>query len=217
GMQLELWSQQIIDGSRNTNIQIIDCSKGISKMEVPSFKVDASYGDVHPFGNPHYWLDPENVKIILGELVEGLSKISPQDREYFNRNAQQYSQLLDQKMSDWKALAEPLHGARIVTYHSSFSYFAHRFGMEVVDYVEPKSGIPPTPTHTKELIDKIRAGGVHIIGLEQFYEENTPASIASASGAKVVRLSTAVGGLPNTDSYTALVEYNLRALVNALR
>jgi zinc/manganese transport system substrate-binding protein len=200
GMQLEIWAPQIIDGSRNPNLTIVDCSKDVNKLEVPTGKVDASAGDVHPFGNPHYWLDPQNVKIILQEIFESLSKVSPTDRDFFKTNMAAYVNKLDAKIVEWTALMKPFKGLNLVTYHTSFSYFANRFGLVIVGYVEPKPGIPPTPSHSADLIQLIRASHVKIIGLEQYYEDSTPAQIASSTGAKLVRLSTSVGGVDGSRS-----------------
>lgn len=217
GMQLEIWAPQIIDGSRNPNLTVVDCSRNVKKLEVPTAKVDASYGDVHPFGNPHYWLDPENVKIVLEEIFESLAKISPSDRDYFKANMDNYIKKLDEKIEVWKTMMKPLKGMKLVTYHTSFSYFADRFGLSVIGYVEPKPGIPPTPSHSAELMQQIRRAGVKVIGLEQDDEDNTPAQIAEATGAKLVRLCTSVGGLDGTDDYIRLIDHNVHALVSAVK
>lgn len=215
GLQLELWAPQLIDGSRNSNLLVVDCSKNVHKLEVPTMKADASQGDVHPFGNPHYWLDPENVKVVLNEILENLVRVAPADAEYFKSNLDRYVKSLETKIVEWTTIAKPLRGAKLVSYHSSFSYFVNRFGLDVVGYVEPKPGIPPTPSHTTELIQMMRSTGVRMIGLEQYFEDNTPQSIARAAGAKVVRLSTSVGGIEGTETYFKLIEHNLRALIAA--
>jgi zinc/manganese transport system substrate-binding protein len=217
GMQLEMWAPQIIDGSRNSRLRIVDCSKYVDKLEVPAGKADASLGDVHPFGNPHYWLDPENVKPILLAIMEGLASVSPNDRALFQANMDAYLKTLQTKISEWKKEMEPYKGAQFISYHTSFSYFAHRFGLIVAGYVEPRPGIPPTPSHISELIDLMRHANIKVIGLEQFYEDSAPQSVANAVGAKVVKLSTSVGGVRGTDTYTALIDYNVRMLSEALK
>jgi ABC-type Zn uptake system ZnuABC Zn-binding protein ZnuA len=217
GMQLELWAQQIIDGSRNPNLIIIDCSKNVKKLEVPTGKVDAGMGDVHPQGNPHYWLDPENVRVILDEILQHLVKLSPADAEYFRANVAEFTKRLDAKRAEWSALMAPLKGLKLVTYHSSFSYFAERYGLAVVGYVEPKPGIPPSPSHTAELIRLMRSSGVKIVGVEQYFEEKTPQQIANTAGARLVRLCTSVGGREGTDDYFKLIDYNIRAIVSAAK
>ena len=217
GMGLEIWSPQIIDGSRNPNLTVVDCSRNINKLEVPTTKVDASYGDVHPFGNPHYWLDPENAKVILQEIFESLSKIAPSDRDYFKSNMDSYIKKLDAKIAEWTTLMKPLKGMKMVSYHTSFSYFANRFGLSIVGYVEPKPGIPPTPSHSTELIQMMRASGVKVIGLEQYYEDSTPEQIAQTTGTRLVRLCTSVGGVDGTSDYISLIEYDVRSLVAAYK
>ena len=215
GLQLEIWGPQIIDGSRNANLRVVDCSAGITKLEVPAGKVDASSGDVHPYGNPHYWLDPENAKIIAKEMASAYSELDGGNADVYNRNLDAFTKELDAKIVQWKKAMEPLQKMKLVTYHSSFSYFAHRFGLQIAGYVEPKPGIPPTPSHTLELISEMRHDSIRIIGLEQYFEESVPDQIAKATGATVVPLATSVGGRPGTDTYTALIDYDVSQLVQA--
>ena len=217
GMQLELWGSQIIDGSRNPDLLVVDCSRDIHKLEVPTTRLDASAGDVHPFGNPHYWLDPDNVGTILEEIVEALSKVSPGDEAFFRANMNSYLERLKKKMDEWTKMMEPVQGRKFVTYHSSFSYFAKRFGLVVAGYIEPKPGIPPTPSHVAELIEKMRRGGIRVIGVEQYFEDSTPRRIAEAVNGTAVRLATSVGGVDGTDDYISLIDYDVRTLVKALK
>jgi ABC-type Zn uptake system ZnuABC Zn-binding protein ZnuA len=128
-----------------------------------------------------------------------------------------YIKKLDGKIEQWKTLMKPLKGMKLVTYHTSFSYFADRFGLSVIGYVEPKPGIPPTPSHSAELMQQMRTTGVKVIGLEQYYEDNTSAQIAEATGSKLVRLCTSVGGLDGTDDYIKLIDHNVHALVSAVK
>jgi ABC-type Zn uptake system ZnuABC Zn-binding protein ZnuA len=217
GMQLELWAPQIIDGSRNPDLLVVDCSRNIQKLEVPTTRLDASAGDVHPFGNPHYWLDPENVGTILEEMVEALSSVSPGDETYFRANMQSYLDRLKEKTSEWIKITEPIRGRQFVSYHSSFSYFAKRFGLTVAGYVEPKPGIPPTPSHVAELIEAMRRGKIRVIGVEQYFEDSTPRRIAQAVDGVAVRLGTSVGGVEGADDYIGLMEYDVRTLAKALK
>ena len=215
GMQLEIWAQQIIDGSRNARLQVVDCSRDIMKMEVPATKVDASQGDVHPLGNPHYWLDPENVKTILSEIVDGLSAVDPEGRTFFRSNADRYWLELEHKITEWKKILGPYRGRKLVTYHTSFSYFARRFGLDVTGYVEPKPGIAPTPSHVVELTDRMKQDRIGVVGVEQYYEETTPAVVARTSGARLIRLCTSVGGRDGLDTYQKMIESNVRLLAEA--
>ena len=217
GMQMEPWAPQIIDGSRNTNLLVIDCSKDVTKMEVPPGKVDASQGDVHPFGNPHYWMDPENVHTILNEIAEGLGSLSAGDKEYFHANVESFARELAKKQTEWARIIAPFRGRMLITYHTSFSYFANRFGLVVAGYVEPKPGIPPTPSHVTDLTQRMKSQNIGVIGVEQFYEESIPSSLARTTGAALVKLCTSVGGVPGTDSYIQLIDYNIHALAAAFQ
>ena len=216
GMRLEIWAQQLIDGSRNPNLLVVDCSRTVAKLEVPSGRIDASEGDVHPLGNPHYWLDPSNVRLMLEEIVAALAHVAPSDESWFRQNMTNYLAQLDVRMADWKRRLTPFQGTPLVTYHSSFSYLMNRFGLVVAGHVEPKPGIPPTPSHTAALVKMIRDQKIGVIGVEQFFEESVPTRIAETTGAHVVRLCTSVGGREGADTYLDLIEYNVAALSAAL-
>ncbi len=216
GMDLEFWAQQIIDGSRNARLDVVDLSKEIQKLDVPA-KVDASQGDVHRFGNPHYWLDPRNVRIILGEIVASLAKVSPNDEQLFRTNADGYLKKLDAKIVQWEETMKPLKGSKVITFHKSWPYFANWLGLNVVDQVEPKPGIQPSPSHTAQLIQKVRNGGIKAMIVEPFYDTSAPEQIARSSSAKIVRLTTSVGGVDNTNDYIAMMDYNISSLAAALK
>jgi ABC-type Zn uptake system ZnuABC Zn-binding protein ZnuA len=216
GMHLELWAQQLVDGSRNAKLVVVDCSRRVHKLEVPAGGVDASQGDVHPLGNPHYWLDPLNVRPILDEIVEVFSRIDPDHAIAYRQNQDTYLRLLATKQQEWGTRLAPFRHAPFVTYHSSFSYLMARFEIDVVAHVEPKPGIPPTPSHTASLIQLIRDRKIAAIGVEQFFDESVPARISTATGATVVRLCTSVDGREGTESYIALMDFNVSALAAAL-
>lgn len=216
GMELELWAQQLIDGSRNDRLMVVDLSRPIQKLEVP-VKADASQGDVHRFGNPHYWLDPRNVRTIVEEIVGALAKVTPADEPAFRRNAEQYLATLDRKIAQWEETMRPFRGSKIITFHRSWSYFAAWLGLDVVDQVEPKPGIPPSPSHTAELIRKVREGGIKAIIVEPFYDTSAPEQIARATEVKVLRLATSVGGVEQARDYISLMDYNISTLAAALR
>lgn len=217
GMRFEIWQQQVIDGSRNSDLLVVDCSENIVKLEVPVTRVDPRMGDVHPYGNPHYWLDPSNVPVMLGTIVRALSSVSPMDEQYFRANAERYAAEVEARMTDWTRRMLAHKGKRIVTYHTTFTYFVDRFGLSVAGYVEPKPGIPPTPLHISELISTMRDHGIDVIGVEQYYELNVPTTVAEAVGGSVVRLVSSIGGTDDTNSYIQLIEHNIAELERALR
>jgi zinc/manganese transport system substrate-binding protein len=216
GMDLEMWAPQIIDGSRNTKIEVVDLSKHITKLEIPA-KLDASEGDVHKYGNPHYWLDPRNIRVMVEDIVAALSRVSPADEKYFRANADGYLKTLDGKIAQWTATMKPFAGAKIVTFHKSWTYFAAWLGLTVAGQVEPKPGIAPSPAHTAELISLVRQSGIKVIIVEPFYDLSAPEQIARSTGSKVIRLATSVGGTEGTRDYLSLMDQNIALLTGALR
>lgn len=207
GLGLEIWAQQLIDGSRNDNLKIIDLSNGIEKKEIPAGKVDASLGDIHPYGNPHYWLDPYNAKIMATEILEALLAKSPENSEYFKKNYQNYISALDKKLIEWNSKMKKAEGRSIVFFHASWIYFAERYGLKISGYVEPKPGIPPTPSHNAELYNIIKKSGAKVIVMENYYSDKAPNQIASQTGIKVIKVPIAVFGMEGIDSYIKMMDY----------
>jgi ABC-type Zn uptake system ZnuABC Zn-binding protein ZnuA len=216
GMELELWAPQIIDGSRNASLKVVDLSQNISKLEVPS-KVDASQGDVHRLGNPHYWLNPHNVRIMVRDIVAALAVESPADEALFRANGEAFLRRLEASTHEWEQTMRPLAGSKIITFHSSWTYFAQWLGITVAGLVEPKPGIQPTPGHTAGLLNLVRSSGIKVIVVEPFYDPSAAEQIARATGARVIRLATSSGGVDEAKDYISLMEYNVRTLADGLR
>ena len=216
GLGLEIWLQQIIDGSRNDKLKLIDLSTDIEKKDVPTGKIDASQGDIHPNGNPHYWLDPENAKIMARNIFEVLAVESPLDENYFKKNLNDYISKLDSKISEWKSKLASSQGRSIITFHKSWIYFADRFGIRVVGQVEPKPGIPPTPSHNAELISGIKKSEIKIILMENYYSDNAPNQLARSTGAKVIKVANSVYGQPGINSYIQMMDSIINSLSNNL-
>jgi len=217
GMELELWAPQIIDGSRNDRLEVLDLSTiGVEKLEVPT-RVDRSQGDVHRFGNPHYWLDPRNIRPIANAILRSLVRAAPDEEPFFRKNMAAYLATLDTKIVEWEELMRPLAGANIITFHRSWSYFARWLGIIVSDQVEPKPGIPPSPTHTAELIDLVKEGKIRAIVVAPFYDLTAPEKISAETQAQVIVLPTSVGGVSGTDTYISMMDHNVKTLYEALQ
>lgn len=207
GLGLEMWAQQLIDGSRNSKLEIVDLSIDISKKEIPTGKVDASQGDIHPYGNPHYWLDPENVKIMAKEIYESLSNKDSENSSFYKKNYDAYSKKLDGKISEWKNKMSAFKDKPIVFFHASWIYFADRFGIKIAGYVEPKPGITPTPSHNADVINLVKKNKITKIIMENFYSDNAPNQIAEKTGAKVLKVPVNVYGMEGVDSYIKMMDY----------
>jgi zinc/manganese transport system substrate-binding protein len=217
GLGLDFWAQPIIDGSRNNKLVVVDCSEGIEVLGKPVGQVNASMGDVHPQGNPHYQLDPANGLVIARNIEKGLAQVDPANAGSYEAALKRFETELGSKIEIWKKEAEPLRGMEIVTYHDSWPYLFHAFGIKVVAFIEPKPGIEPTAGHTAELITLIKARGIKVIGKEPYYSDRAPRALAAATGAKVVDLPPSVGGAEGADDYFSLFEVLISRLTSAIR
>ncbi len=194
GMELEVgWAPLILEGSRNAMIQkggpgYVDASSRVRKLGVPAGGFDRSRGDVHPYGNPHYWLDPLNAVPITADIVLALVRVDPAHAGQYADNRAAFIAKLDQKMNGWRARMAPLGGKPVVSYHESWEYLANRFGMVVVGKLEPKPGIPPSPSHLAHLIETMKARDVKLVLVEPYYEKKNPQLVERETGAEVVEL-----------------------------
>lgn len=221
GLDLEVsWLPALLEVANNSKILPgqsgrIDCSAGIHVLDVPRL-VDRAEGDVHPKGNPHYSLDPLNGKIMARNIAAGLSRNYPQHRTVFEKNLNVYLAELDKAIARWQAMAAPIKGLKIVTYHQDWSYFANRFGLEQIGMIELKPGIEPTPNHLVSLAQKIQQEKARVI-IYGPQSDRYPRQLASQTGASVVRLQSNAGALPETDTYIKFIDYNLRSLLAAAK
>jgi len=199
GLSLDQWADAIIDGSRNNRLQVVDCSVGIAVLDLPTGKVDAAMGDVHPQGNPHYWLDPGNGILLADRIREALTAADPDHAAEYAQRSETLKKEIGRRFQTWKSSAAFLNGEAIVTYHSSWSYFAHAFGCRVVGYVEPFPGIPPTAKHLQELVALIRGKKARLLIQEPYYPGRDPEFLAKETGLRVVRFTPSCAGVGPTD------------------
>jgi ABC-type Zn uptake system ZnuABC Zn-binding protein ZnuA len=254
GLELEIgWEPPILDGSRNARIREgasghLDAAEAALILDIPTEKVTRALGDVHPQGNPHYWLDPLNGRRIAGAIGARLAQIAPADASHFRANASAFQHALDERMfgaellkatsaeqlwamtedgtiaalladsaqrgraGGWLAAMQPLRGQSIVTYHRSWIYFAHRFGLSIAGEIEPKPGVPPSAGHLRQLAQAVRGQGVQIILQEPFYNRRAADRLAGETGASVVVVANSVGGQPEATDYLALMDLIVKRL-----
>jgi zinc/manganese transport system substrate-binding protein len=223
GAELELgWLPQLVNNARNGKILAdapghLILSRGVHLLEVPSGPIDRSQGDVHPSGNPHYWLDPANGKIIASEIAKTLSAVDPGHAAAYQANAQKFQERLDQKMAEWTKLMEPYRGTKVLEYHKSFEYLADRFGLQIAGQIEPKPGIEPSPAHLNALVPLARQQGVKLVIVEPFRSRRSPESVARAINAKLLLLPQSTGGHESIKDYFDLFDYDVGQIVEALR
>lgn len=223
GLQLEMgWLPPLVQSARNNKILpgnpgCVAASTGINPLEVPTAETTRAMGDVHPLGNPHCMLDPDNGKILATQLCEQLCQIDNKNGDYYKKNLKDFTQRLDQRLSAWQKAMEPFRGTKVVTYHKTFSYFAKRFNLNVVGELEQKPGIPPSPTHINNLIPMMKGEEVKLIIVEEFRERKTPEFVASQTGAKIVVVPIMPGGQKETEDYLSFFDYNIGKIVSALK
>jgi zinc/manganese transport system substrate-binding protein len=223
GRELEIgWLPPLITQSRNSKIQpgspgYLDASQNARILDIPTGPITRAMGDVHPQGNPHYWLDPDNGRRIAQQVQGKLTELSRGDAAYF---AQRYADF-DRRLADatrrWKATMAPYKGTKVVTYHRSWPNFADAFGLDVIGYIEPKPGIPPSPAHTLDLEQEMKRQNVKIILVEPYFDLKTPNAIARDTGAKVLVMPPSVGGVKEVTDYFQMFDYDINLLVNAIK
>ncbi|MEP7307153.1 MAG: metal ABC transporter substrate-binding protein [Acidobacteriota bacterium] len=223
GRELEIgWLPPLIQQSRNGKIQpgaagYLDASLEAAILDIPTGQITRAMGDVHPLGNPHYWLDPENGKRIAKEIADKLSELRPNDRPYFQQQLASFVSRLDVAEKRWLATMAPHKGMKIVTYHRSFPNFAERFGLDIMGYVEPRPGIPPTPQHTLDLINEMKRQNVKLVLVEPYFDSKTPNAIGRETGAQVLVMPPSVGGTKDVPDYFKLFDYDIALLVAAIQ
>ena len=223
GLQLEIgWLPPLITQSGNPRVQVgangyLDASQFAEILEIPTGQVTRAMGDVHPLGNPHYWLDPDNGRRVAKGISEKLAELQPTDQAYFQQRFQDFDKRLTAAEKVWDEEMKPFHGRKLVTYHRSWPNFAKHFGLDVVGYVEPRPGIPPTPSHTIELIQMMKRDNVKVIVVEPYFDLKTPNSIAQAVGGKVLVLLPSVGGEKQVTDYFKLFDYDIDLITKAFK
>jgi zinc/manganese transport system substrate-binding protein len=223
GRELEIgWLPPLINQSRNQKIQpgsqgYLDASLTAKILELPTGQVTRAMGDVHPQGNPHYWLDPENGRRIAKAIQAKLSQLDSASAAVYAQREADFERRLDEAVQRWKATMAPYKGLKVVTYHRSWPNFVDAFGLDVMGYVEPKPGIPPSPSHSLELIQAMKKENVKIIIVEPYFDPKTPNSIAAQTGAQVITLAPSVGGEKEVTDYFKLFDYDVAKLVGAIK
>src|SRR5438093_1799448 len=222
GLDLETgWSPQLVASSRNTKIQkgaagYVDASIGIGLLQVPT-SANRAEGDIHIYGNPHYWLDPLNGKVIARNIANGLERIDPSNKSIYEANLQAFYKKIEDKMKEWKAKMAPFKGSKIIAYHNEWVYFETRFGLDVVDFMEPKPGIPPSPSQLVKVIKEIKADNIKVIISSPYFTTSSSDVVSKQTGAKELTLATSVRGFESIKNYFDLFDYDINQLTTVLK
>ena len=216
------WLSPLLAGARNAKIVSaakgdVRCCEGVPMLDVPT-ELDRSKGDIHAAGNPHYMVDPENAKIVAHHMADAFSASDEANREYYQANAKNLMATLDAKLKEWQTTLAPFKGQQLVSYHNSWLYFANRFGLKIELFVEPKPGIPPSPSHLAELMAKMKARGVKVIIVDPYLNRKSAETVARGTGGTVVDVAQFPGAIKGTDGdYIALMDHLVKTIADALK
>jgi ABC-type Zn uptake system ZnuABC Zn-binding protein ZnuA len=195
----------------------LDASRDIALLQTETPRVRDERGlHVHGFGNPHYWLDPENARPITASIFEALARLVPADRARFDLNRRRFLAELDGRLRHWTEAMAPYRGARAVVVHESWPYFAQRFGLTIVAALEPTPGVPPAPASLAALTQRMKASRVPLLIAEPTSDASLVQQVAARSGARAVILIPSVGGDPAAPDYLTLFDLNVGRLTEAL-
>ena len=221
GMDLDLWLDSLLNASGNRRASrggpgYVDSSDGIARLEVPREQITGASGDIHVYGNPHYFYDPVNAKIIARNVMTGLGRVSPGGKAYFQANYERFADEIDRRMKTWQAELKPFSGREVVLYHRGAIYFLRRFGLKCFGELEARPGIPPSPAHVRELISGMKEHGVKAIVAESVYPKRFPEMVARETGGRFVVTPYSVGAF-GTKNYLDLIDMWVERYKEALR
>lgn len=222
GAELELgWLPPLLQNARNPKIDVgkpgrVVASQGIRMMGVPTTLTRAA-GDVHALGNPHFMIDPIIAKAVAQHIAQAFAALDAPNAGFYDANYKKFEATINAKLQEWGTALLPFKDQPLTAYHESWVYFAHRFGFKIDIFLEPKPGIPPSPSHLADVIEKMKAGHVKAILVEPYHNRKIAEKVASATGAKVVDVAQFPGALPNTDTYVALIDALVSRIAAAMK
>lgn len=223
GLELEVgWLPLVLRGARNPRVAVgasghLNASADVTPLEVPRGGVDRSMGDVHPDGNPHYLLDPRNGRIVAESIAGRLAELDPDREEEYAANLKRFTERLDHRIEQWENQAAGIRGLKIVAYHNLWPYLREWLGIDIIDHVEDKPGIPPSPRHTSDLIARMKAEGIGIVICASYGDVKAASRVAEQAEARLVEVPAAVGGMQGVDTYLDLFDTIVSRLVEAAR
>lgn len=222
GLDHEPWVGRLLERAGNPRLLPggeghLEAYRGVSLLETEVPRIGRTPGHIHSFGNTHYWLDPENARPITASILNTLSRLSTSDAERFGQNRAVFLGRLDRSLTRWLRETAPYRGTRVVAYHNSWPYFAKRFGLEVVGFIEPNPGVPPSPAHIGSLVERMATHQVKIILMEPYFSDAVPRLLAEKTGAVVAKLFPSVGGAEGVADYLALFDHNISRLLAAFQ
>lgn len=222
GLDLELWRFPLVDAAGNPGIfpggkRELVLSKGITLLEVPQRQPTRIQGDIHIYGNPHYWVDPRNGRIMALTIAAKLKELDPEHSDYYDKNLKEFLKKLDQKLIQWNTELRGINGKEVVAYHNEWIYLAEFAGLKLKQYLEPKPGIPPTPKHLAIISEYIKKNNIKAIIQPTYFPKNYADTLSKRMGIKTVILAHNVGETKEADNYFSFFDFNVQRLKEALK
>ena len=214
GLGLEVWVAGLVKSAGRPSLTIVTTSKGIGLIS-DGHETDPAHAD-HGRGNPHIWMDPENVATMMRHVTEALVQADPAHAEEFRHNQATYLKRLDQLRTELNDRLAKVTDRRFIAHHPAWPYFARRFGFEIVGIIQAQSASEPSAVHLQALIATIKTQRVKAVVSEIQLSQRLPELLARETGTRVVVLTTLPGGLPRTDTYLDMLRYNVLQLADAL-
>jgi ABC-type Zn uptake system ZnuABC Zn-binding protein ZnuA len=221
GLEEDAWIDPVVESSGNPRLlrgspSVIESSRGLALLKVPSGPVDRSQGDVHPSGNPHYTLDPGTMPAVTATIAAGLARLRPDLAPRLEANRRDFLARVETQLARWRERLAPYHGAKVVSYHDSWPYFYRAYGLVELGVIEDRPGVPPSPQHLVSLVRRMREQRARVVMLESWYPPETAASVARQAGARLVVVPQSPGAVRGTEEYIAHMDHLVSALARAL-
>lgn len=222
GLDLEAgWTPYLLQQARNPNIQrgrkgYCVAVRGIKLLNVPVGEVNRSLGDMHVYGNPHYWIDPVNGIIVARNIRDTLIANDPANTDTYKKNFEDFSARTKKLTAELMKVMRPHRGKRVFVYHQEFNYLANRFGFEIAGAIEEKMGVTPGPGWINTVVETIKKEKISVILCSPWTNVAVARRVAEQSGARLLIMPVQTGAGDNTDTWLKMIDYNVRTIAAAL-
>jgi zinc/manganese transport system substrate-binding protein len=222
GAGLELsWLPPLLQKARNPKLDTgkpgrVQASQGVRLMKIPT-SVTRGSSEAHPNGNPHFTVDPVIAKAVAQRIAKSFMTVDPPNAASYDANYKKFETSIDAKLQWWRGALQLFQGQGVVAYHDSWPYFAHRFGLKIDTFLEPRPGTPPSPSHLTEVIQKMKRDHIKLILVEPYQDRRIAEKVARASDASVIDFTQFPGGIPGTDNYVSLINQLVKILADEMK
>jgi zinc/manganese transport system substrate-binding protein len=218
GLDLEMWRGPMTDAAARPEVRAggareLDLSRTVSLAELPTGSLTRAQGDIHLFGNPHYWLDPHNGIKLGAEIAKKLTEVDPAGEKLYQLNYQKFATDVENHILVWQTRAKSAAIRNFIGYHNEWVYLIDFLGGKMGYYMEPKPGIPPSAKHIEELLRIMQ--GEKFAGIVQasYSPVRSSQELSDATKVPLLILCQNVGELPACDSYVRMLEYDIGLLL----